>query len=189
MLKGESAAAAVRTVVCREVVPGPKKDRWHPLFTTSAAEPPDVLRVFRSRQHHEQAYRVGVYDEGLDAVPWGYDKDSPDPKRPRFHRGPLQMMGWLVALVYNAVADLAGQLPGKWSACEIRKLRRAWFHRPAQLYQTPEALIVYLEPFAGQEIWVPVVDDFNRACHRIPWWEGRRVVLSLTPRGRAGPDP
>jgi hypothetical protein len=25
----------VRTIVCREVVRGPKKDRWHPLFTTS----------------------------------------------------------------------------------------------------------------------------------------------------------
>ena len=33
-----------------------------------------------------------VYDEMLDAVPCGYDKESPDPKRPRFHRGPLQML-------------------------------------------------------------------------------------------------
>ena len=108
MLKGESAEQAVRTIVCREVVPGPKKDRWHPLFTTSAAEPDEVLTLFRARQHHEQAYRVGVHDEFLDAVPCGYDKESPDPKRPRFQRGPLQMIGWLVALVYNAVADLAG---------------------------------------------------------------------------------
>jgi hypothetical protein len=96
----------------------------------SGAEPPDVLRVFRSRQHHEQAYRVGVYDEGLDAVPCAYDKHSPDPKRPRFHRGPLQMLGWLLALVYNAVADLSASLPEKWAGAEIRKLRRAWFNRP-----------------------------------------------------------
>src|SRR5262249_34670585 len=36
VLKDESAAQAVRTVVCHEIVPGPKADRWHPLFTTSA---------------------------------------------------------------------------------------------------------------------------------------------------------
>ena len=96
---------------------GPKKDRWHPLFTTadSAVGCDEVLSLFRRRQHHEQAYRVGVYDEFLDAVPCGYDKDSPDPKRPRWQRGPLQMIGWLVALVYNAVADLAGGLAGDFS--------------------------------------------------------------------------
>jgi hypothetical protein len=35
-----------------------------------------------------------------------YDKDSPDPQRPHFHRRPLQMIGWLMALVDNAVGDL-----------------------------------------------------------------------------------
>src|SRR5262245_9364390 len=34
ILKGEGPEEAVRTVVCREVVPGPKKDRWHPLYTS-----------------------------------------------------------------------------------------------------------------------------------------------------------
>ena len=53
-----------------------------------------------------------MYDAFLDAVPCGYDKDSPDPKRPRFQRGPLQMIGWLVALVYNGVADFAERLVG-----------------------------------------------------------------------------
>ena len=36
VLKGETEDQAVRTIVCREIAPGPKKDRWHPLFTTSA---------------------------------------------------------------------------------------------------------------------------------------------------------
>jgi hypothetical protein len=92
VLKDESAEAAVRTVVCREVVRGPKKDRWHPLFTTSLLPAAAVLAQFRRRQEHEQAYRVGVYDECLDSVPCGYDKESPDRQRPRFHRGPLQMI-------------------------------------------------------------------------------------------------
>jgi hypothetical protein len=189
VLRGESPEQAVRTVVCREVVPGPKKDRWHPLFTTSRGEPPEVLMLFRGRQGHEQAYRVGVYDEFLDAVPCGYDKESPKPQRPRFHRGPLQLIGWLVALVYNAVADWTAGLVGDWEDCHIRTVRRTFLNRPGRLYGTPATLIVQLDPFAGQEALVPVIDAFNKASHRIPWLDNRRLVMSLTPRGRAGPRP
>jgi hypothetical protein len=189
VLKDESIEQAVRTVVCREVVPGPKKDRWHPLFTTSQADPLDVLTIFRARQNHEQGYRVGVYDEFLDSVPCGYDKESPDPKRPRWQRGPLQMMGWLVALVFNAVADLAEALAGDWQGSHVRTLRRAFFNRPGQLHLTERALIVQLDPFSGQEALVPVIDRFNKAAHRLAWLENRLVVISLTPRGqtRSGP--
>ena len=180
---------AVRTVVCREVVRGPKKDRWHPLFSTSLLPAAEVLAQFRRRQDHEQAYRVGVYDECLDSVPCGYDKESPDRQRPRFHRGPLQMIGWLVALVYNAVADLAGDLAGDFVGCHVRTLRRLFFNRPGQLYVTPEAVVVYLDPFRGQEALVPVIDAFNAGCHRLPWLDNRRLVMSLTPRRPGNPEP
>ncbi len=54
---------------------------------------------------------------------------------------------------------------------------------------TPEALIVYLDPFAGQEALQPEIDRFNASRHRLPWFENRQVVISLTPQGqpRAGP--
>jgi hypothetical protein len=189
VLRGESDEQAVRTVICREVVPGPKKDRWHSLFTTTTAEPLDVLTMFRGRQHHEQAYRVGVYDEALDAVPCGYAKDSPDPKRPRFRRGALQLVGWLVALVYNAVADLAAGLGHEWEGCHVRTIRRTFVNRPGVVYGTPTALVVQFDPFAGQETLMPVIDQFNAEGHRIPWLESRRLILSLTPRRRDGPGP
>jgi hypothetical protein len=189
VLKGEDPKQAIRTIVCREVVPGPKKDRWHPLHTTSAGFPEDVLTVFRTRQHHEQAYRVGVYDACLDAVPCAYDKESPDRHRPRFHRGPLQMIGWLVGLVYNAMGDVAQALAGDWTDCHLRTLRRTFFNRPGQLYLTPEALIVYLDPFSGQEALLPVIDQVNAGNHRLPCLENRRLVVSLTPRGRSRAGP
>ena len=91
-----------------------------------------MLTLFRTRQNHEQSYRVGVYDEFLDAVPCGYDKESPDPKRPRFQRGPLQMIGWLVALVYNGVADFADGLVGDFQGSHVRTLRRLFFNRPGR---------------------------------------------------------
>ncbi len=189
VLKGEKAGQAVRTVICRELVPGPKKDRWHPLFTTRAVEAVEVLTDYRQLQHHEQAYRVGVHDEMLDAVPCGYDKDSPDPRRPRFQRGGMQMIGWLVALVYNAVANVGVALAGDYNGSHIRTLRRNFFNRPGTLYQTPQALIVHLDPFKGQEAMTPVIDEFNAYGHRLPWLDNRRVVLSLTPSAssRSGP--
>lgn len=189
VLRGEAAVQAVRTIVCQEVVPGPKPDRWHPLFTTSQAEPAEILHLFRARQHHEQAYRVGVYDEFLDAVPCGYDKESPDPQRPRFRRGPLQMIGWLVGLVYNAAADFAEALAGDFTGNHVRTLRRKFFNRQGTLYETPEALLVHLDPFAEQEALVPVIDAFNEAEHRLPWLANRRVVVSLTPSGATPAGP
>jgi hypothetical protein len=179
----------VRTIICREVVPGPKKDRWHPLYTTSSDEPRDVLERFRSRQHHEQAYRIGVYDEFLNAVPCGYDKESPDRRRPRFHRGPLQMIGWLVALVYNAVADLASHLPELYHGAHVDTLRRAFFNQPGQIYLTPNTLMVQLASFSQQEALTPCMDSLNQQQHRIPWLDDRRLVICPTPsaRPRAGP--
>ena len=189
VLKDESDEQAVRTIVCRELVARPKKDRWHPLFTTCDADPADVLTLFRMRQHHEQGYRVEVHDEFLDAVPCGYDKESPDPKRPRWQRGPLQMIGWLVALVFNAVMDLAQGLAGNFTDSHVRTLRRQFFNRPGQLYMTPEALLVCLEPFGGQQALEPLIDTFNAAGHRLPWLENRQIVMSLTPptQPRGGP--
>ncbi|MBL8792307.1 MAG: hypothetical protein JNM56_00225, partial [Planctomycetia bacterium] len=62
-------------------------------------------------------------------------------------------------------------------------------NRPGRFYETPEALIVYLDPFAGQDALVPVIDALNARHHRLPWLENRRLVLSLTPTGQARAGP
>lgn len=139
VLKGEDESQAVRTILGRDVVRGPKKDRWNPLYTSGDEPPYQEIQDFRQRQHHEQAYRIGVYDQFLDAGPCGYDKQSPNPKRPRFPRGPLQMLGWLVALMLNAIMDLADQLPTRFHQGHERTIRRTFFNRPRHIYLTPEA--------------------------------------------------
>jgi hypothetical protein len=189
VLKDEDPEQAIRTIVCREIRPGPKKDRWHPLYTTTAGFPEEVLPIFRARQYHEQAHRVEVHDLFVDAAPCGYDKDSPERQRPRFQRGPLQMLGWLVALLYNAVADLSAALGGDHTGDHVRTLRRKFFNRPGQLYETPETLIVYLDPFPGQDELVPVIDQVNAGQHRLPWLDNRRLVMSLTPTAQAHSGP
>ncbi len=188
ILKDESDEEAVGTIVCRQVIPGPKKDRWHPLYTSSDAEPRQLVDTFRLRQHHEQGFRVEVHDEFLNAVPCGYDKDSPDRRHPRFHRGPPQLIGWLAALVYNACATFAETLSVDWTGKFIRTLRRTFFNRDGDLYCTPNALIVYLDEFPEQDLLVDYIDQFNLAQHRIPWLQNRQLILSLTPHApRAGP--
>ena len=71
----------------------------------------------------------------------------------------------------------------------VRTLRRKFFNRPGQLYETPEALIVYLDPFKGQDELLPVIDDLNAGNHRLPWLDNRRLVMSLTPQGKARAGP
>ena len=72
----------------------------------------------------------------------------------------------------------------------MQTLRRTFFNRAGQLYCTPEALIVYLEPFREQDALLPVIDQVNRQECRLPWLGNRRLVLSPSPtaRSRAGPS-
>ena len=188
VLKNETPEQAVRTIVCRQVIPGPKKDRWHPLYTSSDTEAGEVLDTFRLRQHHEQGYRVQVHDESLNAVPCGYGKESPDRHHPRFHRGPPQLGGWLACLVYNACAVLLETLSPALAGKFVSTARRMFFNHKADLYCTSNALIVYMEEFPEQDLLVEYIDQFNAAQHRIPWLENRQLILSLSPHAaRAGP--
>ena len=193
VLKGETEEDAVRTIICRQVIRGPKKDRWHPLYTClegQQASPREVLEEFRQRQHHEQGYRVEVHDAFLNGARCGYDKNSPDRKRPRFSRGPLQLTGWLVALLYNACVDFAARLGPAWEKTFIDTLRRTFFNRPGKLYCTPAAVIVYFDrEFCYHADLLPIIDRINAQQHRIPWMDNPLLVLSVCPdrEPRAGP--
>jgi hypothetical protein len=181
VLKDEPPEQAVRTIVCRQVIRGPKKDRWHPLYTSGDAEAGEVVDTFRLRQHQEQGYRVQVHGEFLNAVPCGYDKESPNRHHSRFHRGPPQLVGWLACLVYNACAAFLAGLSPALAGMFVATARRLFFHRQGDLYCTPKALIVYLEEFPEQDLLVNYIDAFNAAQHRVPWLENRQLVLSLSP--------
>jgi hypothetical protein len=93
----------------------------------------------------------------------------------------------------SAAAGLAGGLgvqrggrPGLGSGGRVQRM---FFNRPGTLYQTPQALIVSLDPFSGQEALTPLIDSFNAAGHRLRWFDNLPAVLSLTPQThpRTGP--
>mgnify|MGYP001580216079 FL=1 len=144
----------------------------------------------KAMPNHEQGYRVQVHDMNLNAARCSYDKDSPDRKRPRFCRGPLQMIGWLSALFYNACADFAAELGPAWNNAFVRTLRRTFFNRSGRLYLTPTSVIVYFDRDIGcQDDLLPMIDRLNKEQHRIPWMDDRLLVLSVCTHRepRAGP--
>lgn len=175
----------VRTIVAKEsagVRGRPTKDRWHIIFTndeiTSAY---DLIREFRTRQHHEQGYRVLVHDEALDATTNGYNKKARDRRRPGFNHGPIHIVAWVKALAYNAMRALSERLPGRLARAHPRTLRRFFLNRPGTIWQTPTDLIVQMDYFPEQRRIEHLIADLNEATVRLPWHGDRRLVLSLTP--------
>ena len=172
----------VRTIVVREAGRS-GKERWHALwvFGDQQTEPYELVREFRTRQHHEQTYRVMLHDIHVDTAPSGYNKRSRDHKRPGFQHGPLHLFGWLAALATNALLELSLDLPPRFHRAQPRTLRRWFLCTPAELYAGDGTLIVLLRPKRFREVWQALVDKANRRNTRIPWMDDRRVIFSLEP--------
>jgi hypothetical protein len=160
---------------------GRTKARWHVLYTNDARRPAYALiQEFRTRQHHEQGYRIGVHDLALDAVPSGYDKASA-PARPAFRPAALTFAAWTKALTANLTVTLGTRLGPPWVHAHPRTLRRTFLNRPGTLRETPRALVVELDPFPQQAALRPLVDAVNHARVQLPGLGGtrRRLLMVL----------
>lgn len=170
----------VRTVVVREVTRR-GKDRWHALwvFGDDETDAWDIVEEFRTRQHHEQIYRVMVHDTYVDTASSGYDKNSPNPDKPGFKQNAITLYGWTAALATNALLDLSSKLPKAFYRAHPRTLRRWFLNTPACLFLGEGTLIVLLRPRSMFDTWADLIEHVNRGAFRIPWLENRRLVLSL----------
>ena len=172
-------ARPVRTIVVREHAKR-GKDRWHALFILhdDTTAPLDLVHEYRTRQHHEQGYRIGVHDLALDTVPSGYPKDG-SPDRPGFRQGPLLLCGWIDALACNALRELGAALPATFHHAHPRTLRRWVLVGDAELLVTPSHLLVVLES-AHHRAWLgPLMQKLNDANVTLPWFGGRRVAIGF----------
>ena len=173
----------VRTLVAVEASAStrgrPAKDRWHILYTNDERRAPyRLIEEFRSRQRHEQGYRIGVHDLDLDAVPNGYDKHGP-PRAPGFHPNALTWAAWTRALAANLIEALGAQLGPPWTHAHPRTLRRTFLNRPGTLRETPQALVVELDRFPQQAALRPLVAAVNAARVQIPGPGGQRRRLLM----------
>jgi hypothetical protein len=178
----------LRTIVIKETRSAqgrPGRERWHIIYTNDEAAPGyELVTEFRTRQHHEQAYRIMVHDEALDAVTSGYNRRARNPKRPGFNHGPIQIVAWIKALAFNAFMAFTERLPAALRHCHPRTLRRLFLTRPGRLWLTPKDLIVQPDFFPEQEHIETVVREINAKKLRIPWLKDRRLVISLSPDPR-----
>lgn len=170
----------VRTIVVREQ--GKKgKDRWHALWVIGDDQSDGwtLVEEFRTRQHHEQTYRIMLHDGYVDTAASGYDKESPDPTRPGFKQNSLTLCAWMVAMATEALMSFSKLLPQRFLRAHPRTLRRWFFQTPADIYLGKETLIVALRPQRMRQVWSDLIRNINARTLRIPWMENRRLVLSF----------
>jgi hypothetical protein len=172
-------ALPVRTIVVREHAKR-GKDRWHALFILhdDKTAPLDLVHEFRTRQHHEQGYRIGVHDIALDTVPSGYPKDGL-PDRPGFRQGPMLLCGWIDALAWNALREFGDALPAAFHRAHPRTLRRWALVRDAELFVTPSHLLVVLDSVDHRAWLRPLMQKLNDAKVSLPWFGGRCVAVGF----------
>jgi hypothetical protein len=174
-----SSETPVRTIVAREYHGRDQKECYHVLYTNIAREHAiGLIGQFRSRQNHEQAYRVGVHDLNLDAITHGYVKDS-DPEAPDFDPARITLVGWLKALAFNALQAFKANLRDPFGKMQAGSLMRHFLLRPGSLYATADELIVALDPFGSRDVLRQYVDQLNAKEHRIPWLGNRRLRVTF----------
>ena len=187
-VKGAGHEKNVRTIViCERGRRG--KERWHALwvFGDEDSDAYELVREFRQRQDHEQTYRIMLHDAFVDTAPSGYDKASPNLRRPGFRQNALTIYAWIAALATNTLGTLTASLPSTkrlglprgFARAHIRTVRRWLLQVSAEIYQGEDTLIVLLAPRRLHALWAHLVERANRAPVRIPWLGNRRLILSL----------
>lgn len=173
--------SGVRTIVVREHARR-GKERWHAIwvFNDESSAAFDLVREFRTRQHHEQTYRILLHDAFVDTAPSGYNKKSPNVKRPGFKQNAITLYAWIAALAANALDAFSRSLPRRFLHAHPRTLRRWLFNVDADLFLGNDSLIVLLQPRQLQRLWLSLVRSANRKPVRIPWLENRRLILALS---------
>ena len=108
----------------------------------------DLVQKYRTRQSHEQTYRVMLHDIHVDAAPSGYNKKSRNPERPGFPKNALTLYGWIAALATNALQNFSQLLPQRFHRAHPRTLRRWILNTAADLYLGDDTVIIYFRPTA-----------------------------------------
>lgn len=176
--------ADARTIVVREQARR-GKERWHAIWVFGDDTSPafDLVREFRTRQHHEQTYRILLHDAFVDTAPSGYNKHSRNVKRPGFKQNAITLYAWIAALAANALDTFTRTLPERFLHAHPRTLRRWIFNVDADLLLGKDTLIVMLHPRRLHRLWLHLVRTANRHPVRIPWLDNRRLILALPTHG------
>lgn len=188
-------------MLIRDDTPGTKQ-RWrvlfyknvpgqHPHYETLDAE-------YRQRQKHEIGFAQYVHALVGHSLPKAYEMirvpNAQGQKRQTIataetpvSQQAVQFVAWLKFLTFNLLKDFGAALGGVCATWQVGTLVRRFILRPGRLYVQPGYLIVQLDPFHGDDLVRPYLQQLNAQTWRIPWLYNLilQVEIAAKPEGLA----
>jgi hypothetical protein len=171
------------SVVIRDDTPGTRQ-RWrvlfyknepgrHPRYETIDAE-------YRQRQQHEIGFAQYIHALAGHSLPKAYEMarvpNEQGQKRQTvataetpLSQQAVQFVAWLKFLTFNVIHDFGAALGGVCATWQVATLVRRFILRPGRLYLQAGHLIVQLDPFRGDDLLQPYLQQLNEQHWRIPW--------------------
>lgn len=189
------------SVVIRDDTPGTKQ-RWRVLFFKN--EPGRRPRAetidaeYRQRQHHEMGFAEYVHALVGHSLPKAYQMfrvpNEQGQKRKTVataetahSRQAVHLVAWIKFLSFNLIKDFGAALGKEYAKQHVATLVRRYIMRPGRLYLHAGQLVVQLDPFRGDVVLHPFVQQLNERRLPIPWLGGLilRVEIAAKPQGLA----
>jgi hypothetical protein len=189
------------SIMIRDDTPGTKQ-RWRVLFFKN--EPGRRPRAetidaeYRQRQHHEMGFAEYVHALVGHSLPKAYQMfrlpNEQGQKRKTVataetahSRQAVHLVAWIKFLTFNLIKDFGAALGQECAKLHVATLVRRYIMRPGRLYLHAGRLIVQLDPFRGDVVLHPFVQQLNERRLPIPWLGGLilRVEIAAKPQGLA----
>jgi hypothetical protein len=191
----------IPSVVIRVDTPNTKQ-RWRVLFykNPQGRRPrrEAIDAEYRQRQNHEIGFAQYIHALAGHSLPKAYEMtrvpNTPGQKRQTIataetplSQQAVQLVAWIKFLTFNLIKDFGLALGGKCATWQVATLVRRFILRPGRLYLQAGQQIVQLDPFRGDEMLLPYVQELNEHRWHIPWLSGLilQVEIAEKPEGLA----
>jgi hypothetical protein len=191
----------VPSVLIRDDTPGTKQ-RWRVLFYKNApGRQPHYETIdaeYRQRQKHEIGFAQYVHALVGHSLPKVYEmirvpnaqgqqRQTIATAETPVSQQAVQFVAWLKFLTFNLIKDFGAALGGVCTTWQVGTLVRRFILRPGRMYVQAGCLIVQLDPFHGDDLLQPYLQQLNAQRWRIPWLSNLilRIELAQKPEGLA----
>ena len=191
----------VPSVLIRDDTPETKQ-RWRVLFYKNVpGQRPHYETIdaeYRQRQKHEIGFAQYVHALVGHSLPKAYAMirvpNAQGQKRQTIataetpvSQQAVQFVAWLKFLTFNLIKDFGATLGGVCATWQVGTLVRRFILRPGRLYVQPDQLIVRLDPFRGDDLLRPHLQQLNAQQWRISWLYNLilQVEIAEKPEGLA----
>lgn len=180
----------IPSIVIRDDTPGTKQ-RWRVYLTKDTESPVELIdSQYRSRQSHENGYRILKHNLSGDTLPKPYklecSENSHAEKRKTISTTCSSetmkstfFIGWVKALAFNMVKDFGYKLGEDYSKMHLATLARKFLRRPGVIHISDTKIQVTINPFTGMEAVEDYIAQINRQRLHIPWLAGLELEIKI----------